>query len=328
MSSVNSDNGIRSLGASAARRCTLALVVCALLVVSWHTAPDTRAAITAADDAVTTEINTAASFDVLDNDGAGLTVVDHSQVSHGELSDNDDGVFDYLPHANFTGPDAFTYTVEDDSGARATATVIITVTGEVTGVEARDDSATTDEDVPVWLSLRANDGAGPDNLPLTYSIETSPTHGEVALEVDGSLSYAPASNWSGSDELTYTVTDGVSTDTATFSIEVASVSDTPDAVDDAILTDQGHAVEIEILANDSDADGDEFWFVEHSAPLNGTVRWSDSDRMMTYEPNPDVFGVDSFTYTITDDDGPDTATVTVTIDGKPTGNDNFDSEEP
>jgi hypothetical protein len=314
--------GFRSVMASAAERCALAVALLVLLVVATPVAsPGVRAAEGATDDAIRTRINTAVSFDVLANDDKGLTVVEHTPVNHGELSSDGDGSFDYLPHANFTGADGFAYTVENKEGARFSASVAIEVSGEVTGVEARNDKVQTDEDAAIWFSIRGNDGAGPDNLPLTITIDTPPTYGEVTPQDDGGFIYTPAANWFGSDEATYSLTDGVTTDTATVTFEVASIADAPDAVDDAILTDQGNPVEIEVLANDSEADGDGFSYVEHSQALFGSVRWSDGDRMMTYEPNPDHFGSDSFTYTIADEDGADTATVTITVDGRPTGQD-------
>ena len=89
---------------------------------------------------------------------------------------------------------------------------------------AVDDSTNTDEDTPVNYNVVAND-LDPDSNPeysvMTITSVTSPANGSVVI--DGnlvSLIYTPASNFHGNDNVTYTVSDGASTDTAVFNITV------------------------------------------------------------------------------------------------------------
>src|SRR4029079_5848388 len=122
-----------------------------------------------------------------------------------------------------------------------------------------------------------------------------------------SVRYTPAANWFGSDSFTYAAADGSTSDTATISINVNSFDDAPIAVDDAAFIRQDGAASIDVLANDWEADGDEFGFVGNTQPAAGTATWSSVDHMINYEPNPGFFGVDQFTYSIADFDGTGTA---------------------
>lgn len=87
----------------------------------------------------------------------------------------------------------------------------------------------------------------------------------------------------------------------------------PDAVDDAANVDQDSGPnEIDVLANDTDADGDPLTIVAVTQGANGSVTFTAGS--VSYAPNPGFVGSDSFTYTIDDGDGGnDTATVFVDV---------------
>lgn len=86
----------------------------------------------------------------------------------------------------------------------------------------------------------------------------------------------------------------------------------PVAVDDAANTDEDTAVNIAVLANDSDADGDALQVNQVTQPANGMV--VNNSPRIRYTPAADFNGVDTFTYTIRDGNGGmATATVTVTV---------------
>jgi len=275
------------------------------------------AAKSVADDSVTTTINTQTTFDVLANDPAGMTIVDFTEPTFGDLTRHGNE-FTYLPDANFTGADIFTYRAHGKSGDPQTGTVTIQVDGRVTSVESRDDSVATDEDVPASIYVLANDGLGPEGLPLSATLEQAPGHGHAEVQLDNSILYTPAANWFGTDSFTYTAGDGSTSDTATVSITVNSVNDSPTAVDDAAFIRQDGSASIDVLANDWEADGDEFSFAGMTQPAAGTATWSSVDHMIIYVPNPGFFGVDQFAYSIADFDGTGTAMVTVTVNGAPT----------
>jgi predicted extracellular nuclease len=92
-------------------------------------------------------------------------------------------------------------------------------------------------------------------------------------------------------------------------------NDAPEAVDDAVTTARKRPVEIDVLANDGDADGDLLTIVGLSDPAKGSAEL-DADGTLTYTPDKDFKrGSDTFEYTIADGAGGfDTGSVTVTID--------------
>jgi large repetitive protein len=299
----------------------IAVFILSLASIATGTSLDAGAAPIAVPDSVTTTINESVSFDVLKNDARKATLVDHTEPSHGQLINRDGGKFSYLPDANFLGQDSFTYRAETGDAMVETTVVTIEITGQITAVEARDDDTATDEDVPVLTYVLANDGQGPSGAALSVTITSGPAHGAAEVQADGSILYSPEANWSGADSYGYEISDGSTTDSATVTLNVESVEEPPDAIDDAAFTRQDNSASIDVFANDGEADGDGFALVEHSQPLNGTATWSDLDHMIIYLPNPGFWGTDQFTYTIGDIDGYDTALVMVTVNGVPVAQD-------
>ena len=88
----------------------------------------------------------------------------------------------------------------------------------------------------------------------------------------------------------------------------------PEATDDTALTDEDTPVDIDVLDNDSDPDGDPLTITAVTDPAHGTAEPIDSDTRIRYTPATNFFGDDTFDYTVSDGNGgTDTATVTVTV---------------
>jgi len=168
----------------------------------------------AVDDHVATMEDVPITIQVLANDidadGDTLTATLLSDVAHGILLPNGDGSYDYTPDADFNGIDRFTYTVDDGYGSSDSATVSITVDPINDVPAAVDDSAVTGQDTPAPIfaaDLLANDlDVDGDALSLTGT--TTPGHGVLVDNGDGSFVYSPASGFSGTDAFDYTVSDG------------------------------------------------------------------------------------------------------------------------
>ncbi|MBE0489550.1 MAG: tandem-95 repeat protein [Halomonas sp.] len=95
---------------------------------------------------------------------------------------------------------------------------------------------------------------------------------------------------------------------------VAPVNNPPVAIDDTVMTLEGSAVQIAVLANDSDPDGDPLTVGNVTQPSNGSVTLN-PDGTLTYTPDEGFFGSDSFTYRASDGELlSDPATVMVTVE--------------
>lgn len=160
----------------------------------------------------------------------------------GTLTANADGTFTYLTTGS--GEDTVTITANDDDGSHlhgllgwlfkpnaghtVTVTLALDVASAVNSAPvAVDDTATTNEDTPIVIHVLAND-TDAENDPLSVDSFTQGAHGGLTLNADGTFTYAPDENYYGTDEFTYTATDGLKTSsTATVTITVAPVNDAP-----------------------------------------------------------------------------------------------------
>ncbi|WP_181423484.1 Ig-like domain-containing protein [Halomonas heilongjiangensis] len=182
---------------------------------------------------------------------------------------------------------------------------------------ANDDSASTLEGTAVQIAVLAND-SDPDGDPLTIGSVTQPANGSVTINPDGTLTYTPNEEFVGSDSFTYRASDGeLLSDPATVSITVEPaepVNNPPVANDDSATTTQGIAVQIAVLANDSDPDGDPLTIGSVTQPANGTITIN-ANGTLTYTPNEEFVGSDSFTYRASDGELlSDPATVSITVE--------------
>jgi VCBS repeat-containing protein len=155
-----------------------------------------------------------------------------------------------------------------------------------------------------------------DGDPLTAALVSGPANGTLVLNADGSFSYTPSADFSGSDSFTYTASDGtLTTDPITVTITVDPVNDAPIAVADEYTVAENETLDVAlpgVLANDTDADGDVLAATLVSGPANGTLTLN-SDGSFSYTPNMGFDGTDSFTYTAGDGVATSEATVTITV---------------
>ena len=180
---------------------------------------------------------------------------------------------------------------------------------------AAADTVTTDEDKAITFSPLGNDSdANGDALSLA-SIVSGPANGSVTVNANGTLTYTPNANFSGTDTLTYKISDGKGgTATAAIAIAVTAVNDAPVAAADAVTTAENTALTFNPLANDSDADGDSLSVAAITAnPAHGTVTVN-ANGTLTYTPSTDFSGTDTLTYQVSDGHGgTSTASIAVTV---------------
>ncbi len=276
----------------------------------------------AVNDSATTNEDTALNFDVVSNDtdvdGDALVVIAVTQGAKGSVVINQSPSLAgkyviYTPNANANGSDSFTYTISDGHGGTATATVTMTITPVNDVPKAFDDLVTTAEDTPLTFDPRSND-TDVDGDPLTVTSVSNPNRGSAAINPDGTVTYTPDANLSGVDMFVYSISDGQGgTWAASVTVTVTAVNDAPDARNDLPLTNEDTAVTINVLSNDIDTDGDTLTITSLTQPAKGTAVLN-PDKTITYTPNLNTNGSDSFTYTISDGHGgSDTATVNLTV---------------
>jgi hypothetical protein len=249
-------------------------------------------------------------FNVIDPDGDTVTLSNFTSTSNGNVADNGDGTVTYTPDANYNGPDSFEFTVSDGNGGTTDGTVEITVNPIPDAPAAQSDSVSVDEDSSITMTLNATDA---DGDPLSFEIISPASNGEAVNNFDGTVTYTPDANYNGPDSFTFQASDGLAdSNVATVSITVNPVNDDPIARDDGETTDEDVPVIIDVLDNDIDIDGDTLTVVDVTEPSSGNATIN-GDNTITYTPDADFYGGDSFQYTIDDGQG-GTATATVSVD--------------
>ena len=286
----------------------------------------------AADDNANTTEETPIPINVVANDSDPDGVLDPSTVTvtvqpaDGVVNCNNAGVCTYTPDVGFNGTDTFTYLVCDDDGACDTAVVTIDVNGAPPGGGnlppiAVDDNDVTNEETPVTVDVATNDSDPEGDLdPTSVLAVTQPANG-VAVCSNGSCTYTPDAGFNGADSFDYQICDGGGVCAiATVTITVAGAPPgggnlPPIATDDAASTDQGLAVGVAVITNDSDPEGDldPASVTVTQQPANGTV-FCNNAGSCTYTPDPGFAGADTFEYLVCDGSSAcGTALVTVTV---------------
>jgi WD40 repeat protein len=185
--------------------------------------------------------------------------------------------------------------------------------GEVALV-AVNDQGTTTEDTAVDLLVLNND-LGADGVSLTITQVTPGAHGTTTITAANTVRYTPASGFHSTDSFTYTVSDGQGgSATATVTVTVTHVNHAPVAHNDQATTLEDTAVEVAVLSNDTDVDGDLLTVTAVTPGAHGTTMITAANTVR-YTPASGFHSTDSFTYTVSDGQGGSaTATVTVTVE--------------
>ena len=234
---------------------------------------------------------------------ATLTATLVSGAAHGSVTLSPEGSFTYTPNANFFGTDSFTYKASDGAQTSNTATVTITIIeSNDSAPVAGDDNYSVDENETLTVAapgVLAND-TNADDETLQAVLVSGPAHGALALNGNGSFTYEPAANFSGTDSFTYKATyDGIDSNTATVAIAVNPVNDAPVADAGTITTNEDTAANGTLNASDADADPLTFSIITNGA--KGTAASTNAATgAFTYTPRAGFVGTDSFTFKVSD----------------------------
>ena len=219
------------------------------------------------------------------------------------------GVATITPTADWNGKETITFTAKDPSGESVSQTVDFTV-APVVDIEA--DSSNVVEDTPTIINVLGNDTFEGKDKVVSLDAENGPKNGTVIVNNDGTVTYTPDDNYVGKDTFTYVVTSGGVSESTTVEVNVTPVNDAPVAKDDIATTQEDTAVTIDVLPNDTDADGDKLSIESASVPKEqGTVEVVDGKLVFT--PAENFNGDAEIIYTVTDGQLADEAKVTVTV---------------
>ena len=155
-------------------------------------------------------------------------------------------------------------------------------------------------------TLTFTDAADGDSSP-NYEVTTDPAGGNVSIDpVTGVWTYVPATDFNGVDTFTVTVTDDDGhTEEQDVEVTLSAVNDTGtfggDTSENGVEGDPsitGTLTFTDVIDGDSSPN-----YEVTTDPSGGTASIDPVTGVWTYEPDADFNGVDTFTVTVTDDDG-------------------------
>jgi len=218
--------------------------------------------------------------------------------SHGTLDlDGASGAYTYSPEPDFNGQDAFSFVASDEEATSAPATVSLSVTPVNDAPVLVATSARGEEDGVLTASVSGRD---PEGDALTFEMTVPPAHGSASLDpATGSLTYTPDADWSGSDVVTLTASDGRLTSApAPFALEVTAVNDAPVASAGAVTFREDEEGAGQLVATDVDGPVESYAVI--APPARGVVRLDAATGAYTYTPEQDFHGSDSFSFVASD----------------------------
>ena len=238
--------------------------------------------------------------------------------------------FDHLA-AGDSATVVVSYTVSDEHGATSTSTLTLTVTGTNDGPVANADSDTTSENAVLNVDVLANDTDVDDGHVLTVTAASAPAGQGSASVVGNQVQFDPGTDFDhlnvGDSEIvtvSYTIEDehGASS-SSTVEITVTGTNDGPVANADSDTTSENAILNVDVLANDTDADdGAVLTVTAASAPARqGSA--SVVGNQVQFDPGTDFDHLNvgdseivTVSYTIEDEHGASSSsTVEITVTG-------------
>jgi hypothetical protein len=250
---------------------------------------------------------------VLENDDAGniagLTATLLSAPSHGTVILNPNGGFTYTPDATFVGDDTFTYTVSGH-GPSDTATVVITLDPKEQGQDnlpphVLKDKFKVDENSPAGTlvgKVKVTDPNSGDTHTFTIlsgnignAFAINPSTGQITVAAPPSINFETRAHY---DLVVRAADNGTPSlsDAETIEIDVQNKNDAPVGVTQTVST--AEEVPLAITLSATDEDGNSLTYSIGVNPAHGVLTGSAPN--VTYTPNQNYVGADSFTFTASD----------------------------
>ncbi|PTP15251.1 polymer-forming cytoskeletal family protein [Vibrio sp. 10N.286.51.C3] len=226
----------------------------------------------------------------------------------GDLVDNGDGTFTFMPNENFNGEIDIDYKVFDGTDEVAThldLTVVpvndVPVPGEALHTQMLENGSIFIEVKDLLSGATDVDG---DILHVENLLLADQTQGTLTDNGDNTFTFEPAENFYGEVNLTFDISDGQASAPSTARVDVEIVNEGPEVsgpIEAAVDEDGSITITQEdLLANATDVDGDNLEAVNLSTNDPNAVIVENSDGSFTITPSEDFFGEIEFTYDVTD----------------------------
>lgn len=236
------------------------------------------------------------SVSASDPDGDSFSVSASNMPTGAAFASN---TFSWTPSFTQSGSYSPRFTATDSNGLSSFIDVSITVNNANRVPTADPQSQTTNEDTAKSIALTGSDL---DSDPMTFSIASNPSNGALSgfNANSGAVTYTPNANFNGADSFTFKVNDGsADSSAATISLTVTAVNDAPTANTQSVSTNEDAARAITLTA--SDVEGSSLTFSIVTNPAKGALSGlNTATGAVTYTPNANANGADSFTFKVND----------------------------
>ncbi|PNP28705.1 tandem-95 repeat protein [Vibrio alginolyticus] len=244
-----------------------------------------------------------------DVEGDALSISDISYSgNNGELVDNGDGTYTFMPNENFNGEVDIDYKVfdgTDEVDTHLDLTVIpvndVPVPGAPLHTQMLENGTMIIEAKDLLSGATDVDG---DILHIENLLLVDQSQGTLTDNGDNTFTFEPTSNFYGEVNLTFDISDGQASAPSTAKIDVEIVNEGPEVSGpvDAVVDEDGSIIitQEDLLANATDVDGDNLEAVNLSTNDPNATIVENADGSFTITPSENFFGEIEFTYDVTD----------------------------
>ncbi len=244
-----------------------------------------------------------------DVEGDALSISDISYSGdNGELVDNGDGTYTFMPNENFNGEVDIDYKVfdgTDEVDTHLDLTVIpvndVPVPGAPLHTQMLENGTIIIEAKDLLSGATDVDG---DILHIENLLLVDQSQGTLTDNGDSTFTFEPTSNFYGEVNLTFDISDGQASAPSTAKIDVEIVNEGPEVSGpvDAVVDEDGSITitQEDLLANATDVDGDNLEAVNLSTNDPNATIVENADGSFTITPSENFFGEIEFTYDVTD----------------------------
>lgn len=233
----------------------------------------------------------------INDDNDTLSIKSITLPRYGSAVINNEGTITYVSNSDFIGMDSFDYVVTDESGKSSNATRVwvdvLQVIPNALPIATDDNATIVANSQGTLIKIFANDNDS-DGDTLSVGSLVQPQNGNVVV-AEGGVAYTPRVGFVGEDSFEYRPSDGKEVGVvAKVTLHVSDANIAPVGVDDTIEFTTVGSDYIDVLANDSDANGDTLSIKIVTSPSHGRVELS--QNKVIYTPTQGYNGKDTFTY--------------------------------